>query len=297
MKGGEKMYELLQGAIDLHIHAGPSVARREVDAGDMIKEAVQYGYRAFVVKDHYFPTMMSATLVEKHLGNHDVKVFGGICLNNSIGGINIKAVDAACEMGAKFVCMPTVSSYHHAYKHQGGHFLGAGKLAVEETLMTYIDANGNLLPEVTRLLQFVAERPDLILYTGHGSLPEVDAVVTQAVKAGVKKILVNHPFYLVEAGIEDMVRWSKLGAYIEVNAVVFRPTKPDRVPMEIAGKILSSVPIDKIVLDSDYGQKGNGTPAEGLCKYIQRLIDELGVSEQQITMMLKRNPAKLLGLE
>jgi predicted metal-dependent phosphotriesterase family hydrolase len=143
----------------------------------------------------------------------------------------------------------------------------------------------------------VAERPDLILYTGHGSLPEVDAVVTQAVKAGVKKILVNHPFYLVEAGIEDMVRWSKLGAYIEVNAVVFRPTKPDRVPMEIAGKILSSVPIDKIVLDSDYGQKGNGTPAEGLCKYIQRLIDELGVSEQQITMMLKRNPAKLLGLE
>ncbi|MBP2638660.1 MAG: hypothetical protein H6Q72_4567 [Firmicutes bacterium] len=291
------MYEILQGAIDLHIHAGPSVARREVDAGDMLKEAVQHGYRAFVVKDHYFPTMMSASLVEKHIENQGVKVYGGICLNNSVGGINLKAVDAAYEMGAKFVCMPTVSAYHHAYKHQGGHFLGAGKLAVEEKLMTYLDEKENLLPPVKDVLRFVAERPELILYTGHGSLREVDAVISQAVEAGVQKILVNHPFYLVEASIEDMVRWSKLGAYIEINAVVFRPSKPDRVHMETAQKILENVSLDKIILDSDYGQKGNGSPADGLYQYIQRLIKELGVSEQQINVLLKQNPAKLLGLE
>ena len=96
------MREILQGAIDLHVHAGPSVAIREVDAGDMLKEAVEAGYRAFVIKDHYFPTMMSATLVEKHQGG-TTKVFGGIALNNSVGGINVKAVDAAYGMGAKFV--------------------------------------------------------------------------------------------------------------------------------------------------------------------------------------------------
>jgi len=290
------MYEILQGAIDLHVHAGPSVAPREVDAGNMLKEAVQYGYKGFVVKDHYFPTMMSATLVEKHLGDQSVKVFGGICLNNSVGGINLKAVDAAYGMGAKFVCMPTVSAYHHAYKHQGGHFLGAGKLSVEEKLMTSIDANGKLLPEVTEVLRFIAEKPDLILYTGHGSVREVDAVVSEAAAAGIQKILVNHPFYLVEASIEDMVRWSKLGAYIELNAVVFRPTKTDRVPIETAKLILENVPIERIVLDSDYGQRGNGSPAEGLCKYIQRLMEELGVSEQQINIMLKQNPGNLLGL-
>lgn len=290
------MYEILNGAIDLHVHAGPSVARREVDAGDMLKEAVKYGYRAFVVKDHYFPTMMSANLVEKHLGDQNVKVFGGICLNNSVGGINLKAVDAAYGMGAKFVCMPTVSTYHHAYKHQGGHFLGAGKLAVEEKLMTYIDASGKLLPEVMEVLRFIAAKPDLMLYTGHGSLREVGALVEVAAAAGVKKILVNHPFYLVEAGIEDMVRWSKLGAYIEVNAVVFRPTKANRVPMETAGQVFAKVPIEQIVLDSDYGQQGNGSPAEGLGKYIQRLQEELGVSDRQIEIALKQNPAKLLGL-
>ncbi|MDU4961739.1 MAG: DUF6282 family protein [Sporomusaceae bacterium] len=291
------MHNLLQGAVDLHIHAGPSVARREVDAGDMVKTATEFGYRAFVVKDHYFPTMMSATLVEKHLGNSGVKVFGGICLNNSVGGINLKAVDAAYGMGAKFVCMPTVSAYHHAYKHQGGHFLGAGALTVKEKLITYINEQGDLLPEVMEVLRFVAERPDLILYTGHGSLPEVDAVITQAVKAGVKNILVNHPFYLVDAGIDDMVRWSKLGAYIEINAVVFRPTKPDRVPIDIAEKILANISLDKIILDSDYGQKGNGSPAEGIYAFSQRLIHEAGASAQQISVMLKRNPARLLGLD
>jgi hypothetical protein len=296
LRGGEKMYEILQDAIDLHVHAGPSVANREVDAGEMLMETAKYGYKAFIVKDHYFPTMMSATLVEKHLENKNVKVFGGICLNNSVGGINLKAVDAAYGMGAKFVCMPTVSSYNHAKAHKG-HFVGSGNLEVEEKLITYVDENGNLLREAEDVLQFVAKHPDLILYTGHGSLHEVDAVVRKATELGVKKILVNHPFFLIGASIEDMVRWSNMGAYIELNAVVFRPTKKEPVPMETAQQILNNVSLDKIVLDSDYGQKGNGSPAEGLYKYIQRLREELGVSEQQINIMLKKNPAKLLGLE
>lgn len=291
------MYEIMRGAIDLHVHAGPSVAKRAVDAGDMLKEAAEEGYRAFVVKDHYVPTMMSATLVEKHLENKNVKVFGGIALNNSVGGINSKAVDVAYGMGAKFVCMPTVSSYHHALKHQGGHFLGAGNLAVKERLITYVDEKDNLLDEVVDVLKFIAERPDLILYTGHGSLREIDALISRAVELGVKKILVNHPFYLIEASIDDMVRWSKLGAYIELNAVVFRPTKEDRVPMETAHKVLESVPLDRIILDSDYGQKGNGSPVEGLYQFIGRLKKDFGVTNQQIDTILKNNPAKLLGLE
>ena len=143
----------------------------------------------------------------------------------------------------------------------------------------------------------MSKLPDLILYTGHGSLQEVDEVVRKAAELGVKKILVNHPFFLVGASIEDMVRWSKLGAYIEINAVVFRLTKKDPVPMETARQILNRVSLDQIILDSDYGQRGNGSPAEGMYKYIQRLKEELGTTEQQINIMLKENPAKLLGLE
>ena len=56
------------GLIDLHVHAGPSVMPRSVDGVEMLNDAVAAGYSAFVIKDHYFPTMMGAQMIEKHLG-------------------------------------------------------------------------------------------------------------------------------------------------------------------------------------------------------------------------------------
>ena len=289
------MREILNGAIDLHVHAGPSVAKREVDAAEMLKEAVSYGYRAFVVKDHYFPTMMSAALVEKHLGDNKVKVFGGIALNNSVGGINLKAVDTAYAMGAKFVWMPTVSAKNHIDGHKG-HFAGSGTSAIAEQPIVYIDKKGNLLEPVKNLLQFVAARPDLVLATGHGSAQEIDVLIHEAAAAGVQKIMVNHPFYLINASMEQITEWGKLGAYIELNACVFKPSKFGVISLDTAVKVMENVALDHILLDSDYGQNGNGSVAEGLGKFIERLMNEASVSEQQINIMLKENPAKLLGL-
>ena len=42
----------LNGVIDLHLHAGPSVANRYVDGAEMMYLAKRAGYRAFVIKDH-----------------------------------------------------------------------------------------------------------------------------------------------------------------------------------------------------------------------------------------------------
>ena len=290
------MKNLFKGAVDLHVHAGPSLAAREVDAAEMSFEAQKYDYKAFVVKDHYFPTMMSATIVKKHLAKDGVEVFGGLCLNNSVGGINVKAIDAACAMGAKFICMPTVSSKNHIDKHQGGHFLGAGNLKLEENPIVYINEKGELLPEVEEALSFIAQYPDVILYTGHGCLQEIDALVVAAVKAGIKKILVNHPFYIIDADINDMIKWSKLGAFIEVNAVVFRPTKKDRVEYTVAAEIFEKIDSGKIVLDSDYGQRNNGSPAEGLMKFTEILINEYNVPIEKIEQALKTNPSYLLSI-
>lgn len=75
----------------------------------MLLEAQQHHFSAFVVKDHYCPTMLSAYIAEKYVGDGSCRVFGGIAMNNSVGGINLKAVDAAVAIGAKLVWMPTVS--------------------------------------------------------------------------------------------------------------------------------------------------------------------------------------------
>ena len=65
--------KLLKGVIDIHVHAGPSVAARELDAADMLKEAEAAGYRGFLVKDHYFPSMMGCQMVQRHLGSGSVR--------------------------------------------------------------------------------------------------------------------------------------------------------------------------------------------------------------------------------
>lgn len=290
------MKDVLEGIIDLHIHAGPSVAERKVDIVEMTQLALEYGYRAFVVKDHYFPTAMCAQMCGKHLGDNKVKIFGGIALNNSVGGINVKAVDAAYGLGCKFVYMPTVSSRHHIESHKGQVFPGAAKSEdIPELETVYIDKEGNLRPAVMEVLAYISKRHDLILATGHGTIAEIDALIHKAMELGVEKVYVNHPFYMINAGIEKICEWASLGATIEINACVFLFGKHP-TPMATAKEIFHRVPLDKIVISSDLGQKNNSHPAEGLYNFIIRLQEECNITDKQIYAATRTNPAALLGI-
>lgn len=288
---------LLQGAVDLHVHAGPSVMPRELDAAEMLLKAAEQGYQAFVVKDHYFPTMMSASIVEKHIGKTNVKVYGGIALNDAVGGLNIRAVDVAYAMGAKFVWMPTICTKNHIVSHSHGlKFPNSQGMSLEEKPLVYINEQGELDSKVLDILKYVA-KTDMVLGTGHGSLAEVDAVVQAACELGVKKVLVNHPLYMIGASLSDIKRWASLGAYIELNATVFVPeSKFGVVPLEKAVEVIQEVSTENIVIDSDYGQKNNGCPVAGSKRFIDLLVNQYGIKEEAIVRMVKDNPAKLLGL-
>lgn len=286
--------------IDLHVHAGPSVMPRALDGAEMLREAMEDGYAAFVIKDHYFPTMMGAEMIEKHLGNGTCRVYGGIALNNSVGGVNLKAVDAACALGAKIVWMPTVSALRHKEMHQGKGlaFPGSKGMSVAETPIRYVDGKGELAPEVVEVLDYLVKKPDVILATGHGSREEIDALIHKAAQLGVKRILVNHPHYMIGATLEDMVEWSRLGAYIELNATVFVPTsKFCTNDIAQTREIVEAVGLDKIVVDSDYGQNGNGSPVDGLNRFIELLAEACGLTEEGLEQICYHNPAWLLGLE
>lgn len=288
--------ELLKGVIDIHVHAGPSVANRELDAADMLKEAEAAGYRGFLVKDHYFPSMMGCQMVQKHLGNGTVELFGSMCLNNAMGLFNLNAVDAAYGMGVKMIYFPTVSSKNHIDAHKGG-FAGAGKMSVPETPVVYVDDEGRLLPEAVRVLEYMAEK-DIALGTGHGSAREVDALVRTAAEAGVKKILVNHPHFHIGATYQQMRDWAALGAYIELNVCVFSEgSKLGPLPTSVLEEMLREVPRERMVLDSDMGQRGNGSPVEGMYQFMLLMMDRFGVTKEEIDVMAKKNPAILMGLD
>ena len=115
---------------------------------------------------------------------------------------------------------------------------------------------------------------------------------------GIPKFCVNHPHFLVNATYEQMRRWADLGAYIELNAAVFSTiAKSGTCPDEVAGKILEAIPPEKLILDSDLGQRINVDPITGMLQFINLLADKFGVTEEQIDLMGKKTPARLLGLD
>lgn len=289
----------MKGTVDIHVHAGPSVAKRRLDAGDMLRQAQSVGYRAFVTKDHYFPTMMGTDMVTKFLGDGNCQAFGCIVLNNSVGGINVHAVDAACAMGAKIVFMPTVSALNHINHHKKG-FVGAGKMKIPEKPIYYLDEQGELLPQVVEVLQYLAEyHPEVTLGTGHGSVPEINKLIDKAVELGIRKILVNHPFFHIGASVDDMARWAAQGAFIELNAVVFNVVEPaaHHLELDLVKEIYDRVGYEKLVIDSDMGQAVYMPPCDGLAIFAEAVQKLTGADDEQMYTMMHRNPAWLIGLE
>ncbi|RPA65447.1 hypothetical protein EF384_00140 [Aerococcus agrisoli] len=288
---------ILQGAYDVHVHAGPSSAKRFEDAYEMYQEASAAGYAGFVVKDHNVPALLGTAMINKH-NPGPTRAYGALVLNNSVGGFNVFAVDTAFNYGAAMVYFPTVSSRMHLETRKEG-FVGAAESALEEIPLAYTDDKGEVVPEAVACLQYMADH-DMVLGTGHGYPEEVDAVVKKALDLGVKRIVVTHPHYQVDATIADMVKWADMGAYIEINACVFEgghSVVENVIPLQVAKDMIDAVGADRIIIDTDFGQKANGSPVEGLYNFLTLLHDDYDVSEEDISKMIKDNPAKCFGFD
>jgi hypothetical protein len=292
--------ELLKGAVDVHIHAGPSLMARQVDAWESAQQAIEAELAAIVIKDHHLPSVGAVTTVREHLGGaNKLKVFGSIALNSPVGGLNPKAVEVAIGFGAKVVWMTTVSCKNHVDKHSGHGFKFPPlkkPLTVREEPVCYLDAQGNLIPEAVRVLEVMAEHPDVVLATGHGNREEIDALVRKAVSLGLKRILVDHPYYMIEASLEDMKAWRSLGAYIEFTAVTSVPeSNLYCIPLADIAKYIKALGSERLILSSDYGQVGNGRPIDGLAAFAEHLLKQ-GIEERVLRKMLTENPSQLLNL-
>ena len=110
--------KLLDGAIDLHCHSGPSVMPRSIDHIEVAEEASKVGMRAILYKDHYYSASPITELLNKHFKSLNVELLSGVPLNNTVGGFNRYAVDHGINLGAKLVWMPTFSAENHIKAHQ-----------------------------------------------------------------------------------------------------------------------------------------------------------------------------------
>jgi hypothetical protein len=277
----------LHGAADLHCHFGPDPHyERSIDALDAAKEAAAAGHAAVVLKSHSYPTAALATIIRRSLP--DLEVFGGVCCDYEVGGMNPAAVETSLLLGGKIVWLPTMSS-----KQDWDTGVGA-QVGLTGPGISVLDDDGNLTAETNEIMDLIASH-GAILATGHVTKEEHFAV-TKAF-AGRGTVLVTHAMEELAGpnlNIAECVELADLGAHIELCALTCQGYLATRAPAEIAACI-DAVGADRVTLGSDFGQARNLPPAAGLQTYADALFDE-GVKEADIHKMVSVNPVRVLGL-
>jgi hypothetical protein len=289
-----KAPELLKGSIDLHVHSGPGLIPRSVDHVEAARQCIEAGMKGLILKDHHFMTCNQVYFFKKYIfKDSPLEIFGGLALNNPLGGVNPFAVATAIGYGAKIIWMPTLSAKNHIeyHKKEETFFSGHQRKDIEETPLTVLDGEGKLLPQVSRICELIA-KADIILATGHLHISEIRLLVEEALRKGVKKILVNHPEFLINASIEDMIDFAGKGAFIEHSYTL---TLSKKLTKEYLVEMIRKVGAEHTILASDLGQTGRVTPVEGLRNCIEEML-EMGIKDEEIDLMLRKNPAKLLNL-
>ncbi len=289
--------ELLRGGIDIHVHSGPDLYPRIQDHFELARAAREAGLRALCIKSHNFPTAARAALARQVVSGIDV--FGSINLNLHVGGLNPIAVEAAIKYGARQVWFPTVDALNHAALVGGETGQHGRGLVVTGGLSEYtrkhpririLREDGGLRPEVPEILRLIAEA-NVILNPGHISYEEMERLVPAARAAGVRKVLVDHPFFS-KITVEQQEKLVEAGALINYTACELLP-RWWRVSVEDFAAGIRRIGVAHTVLSSDCGQVHNPPPVEALRITVQLLLEE-GFSAAEIRTMLHDNPARLL---
>lgn len=292
--------ELLEGAIDLHCHSGPSVMPRCIDHIEVMKEGADAGLRAILIKDHYYSATPVTELLMNHFSELGVNMLSGVPLNNSTGGINRFAVDHGIKLGAKLVWMPTFSAKNHIDHHKSDKDFEKKFPTTKEKMLapvelSVLDDKGELLDEVKFILEMIAEA-DIVLSGGHLHITEIFPLFEEAKKRGVRKLLVNHPSYLIDATYEEMGELVRMGAYLEHSMCMFVPgSKFHFYTPENLDALIKAGTVERTILGSDLGQVGNPTPVEGFKNVIATCLD-IGYSKEDIKKMVGGNAADLFDL-
>jgi hypothetical protein len=292
---------LLVGAIDLHCHSGPSVMPRDFDHIEAIEEASAAGFRAVLFKDHYYSADPIAELLRRHYGHLGVDLISGVALNNSVGGINRYAVDHSIKLGGRIVWMPTFSAANHIDQHKRDKdfhekFPTPKEQMLAPTPLRALDANGEIHDELKFILDLIAEA-DSVLSAGHLHISEIWPLFEEAKRRGVRRLLVNHPIYVVGAEIAEVRQIVETGAYVEHSICMFvEGSKFKFYTPEILDQLIQAGTLDRTILGSDLGQVGNPRPIDGFRMVIGTCLD-LGYTEEDIRKMVSTNAARLFGLD
>lgn len=289
-------YEILKGAIDMHIHSNPDIVKRPQDEYDIAVQAKEVGYRGVVLKQATFYNAATAAILSRLVPG--IEIATGIVLNHWVGGLNPDAVYCAIALGAKIIWMPTYhSEYHLKVRGRALPMSASADLQSRKIEGIRILENGKVVSQVEEICELIASS-NVILATGHLTPEEIERLVETAIRKKVKKILVTHAeIYCPRLSVDQQANLADMGAFIEHSFGACMPDYQAKFPCppEMIVNGIKRVGPERCVMSTDLGQMFNPHPIEGMRMYVQTLLRS-GITEKEIDIMLKKNPADLLDL-
>ena len=323
----ELSQELLDGAIDIHVHPGPHLfsSPRRVDPFEAARQARDAGMRAIVLFDVFEMSNGTAWLVNRAVP--DFKVYGGLIMNTVYGGMNPRAVKTALYYGdgAKYISFGAHSTYYQAAREGrlvDGKFVPLSELypkfkTEELDRCIRIPLEEEPGPELDEILTLIAAHPHVYIDSGHVSVEEAMRLINLKERYGYQKIIVSSSVTKI-ATLEQLQHMADKGAFIEFTFAAY--TAPTAIPLTHYYVEKEYISIDEgmkagprggitrvaehiralgaehCIMATDFGRYALAPPVEGLRQFVACLLD-LGIPPQDIRTMVKTNPEKLLGLE
>ncbi len=277
----------LQGAVDFLIESAPDVQARYAGCLELARQARDAGLRAIVLLDDLTQTIHKAYYVNRYV--EGIQALGGITLNRTAGGYDVRTVEFACRLGARVVRLATCDA-RGAGPQEPSSF---GQAVEPLTLLN--EKRTDLLPVAKKILDIMA-RHRVVILTGGIDAQEALAVARYCKEIGCTRLVVGGVNALLDQYTDDVLgRLLRYGASMSLSHANLTPGRARQDPRECA-RLVDKFGPNAIVLESGLGSVENVSPSEGLrcfCHYLAKC----GVSTDYVDLMVKRNPARLLGLE
>lgn len=290
--------ELMQGAIDIHAHGGSDPFDRLLPEDEVCKDYTKAGMAAVVFKTWYTPSASRNMLINRMMEDwasqqaepvKPVKVFGGITLNKTVGGLNPVAVEKCLGFpGMKYVWLPMVDSYHHQRVVYDNWAPDAG--------IQLLGGNRKVKGELKEIMRICADN-DLVFASGHYPYEYSIIVMEEAKKLGVKHCERIHPTHIhSKHTIKQMKEYCDMDVMIMLNALGMECFPIHETGPIYAAQMIEELGTDHLVFGTDYGQIHNPRHVVGVRWAIQLLL-AYGVSKAAIRKIFAINTAKHLDIE